>query len=245
MCKRGQAASLRCVTFTATPSANFVPPSTASNSFGAFRQRNFFSAISRIFQINASALATFLYRLAASVRSRTAAERRLDNVRRAQVQPVGLGKPVERHHPLPVPAQRLRRLGVRLAVACHERIAQPLGMRLGSRRRGSCVIAPAPPATLSSASGRPPWSVGDSSTAAPRCWERSSLVRTKSPDAHRLWSTLHGFNPRSRRSRSTRAQDSLDSRCPLSTASTTLRPSRSAPMTTNSAAFVSASPAFT
>jgi hypothetical protein len=41
--------------------------------FGKLRRRNFFSALLRIFQIKASAFATFLYRFAASVPSRTAA----------------------------------------------------------------------------------------------------------------------------------------------------------------------------
>ena len=55
----------------------------------------------------------------------------------------------------------------------------------------------------------------------------------------------HGLSPRAKRSRSTRAHDSFDSRCPLSIASTTLRPSRKAPTITSSAALLSSSPAFT
>src|ERR1035437_1491602 len=57
--------------------------------------------------------------------------------------------------------------------------------------------------------------------------------------------TFHGLSPRARRSRSTRAHDSFDSRCPLSIANTTLRPSRKAPTITSSAALLSSSPAFT
>jgi transposase len=46
----------------------------------------------------------------------------------------------------------------------------------------------------------------------------------------------HGASPSLGRSRSTRAHDSLDSRYPLATTSTTLRPSFKAPMITNNAA---------
>src|ERR671923_904667 len=79
-------------------------------------------------------------------------------------------------------------------------------------------------------------------SAAAGCCSARAVQRPRWPSAivHR-----QGFSPRARRSRSTAPHDSFDSRWPLSTASTTLQPSVSAPISTNRAALVSSSPALT
>ncbi len=61
--------------FTArTPLTYMAPLATSASNSGASRRRNVFSAMSSVFQITAVAFSTFLNRLAAAVRSRTAAK---------------------------------------------------------------------------------------------------------------------------------------------------------------------------
>jgi hypothetical protein len=65
----------------------------------------------------------------AVITKRFGRERRLDHVGGAQMDPVVFGKAIEGHHPLPVAAHGLGRLGVKLAIARGELVAQSLALR--------------------------------------------------------------------------------------------------------------------
>ena len=123
-----QAACCSCAG-TGLPSAYRLPASTPGSRWGALSFRNRFSATMRSFQISAVAPSTFLNRLAAEVRSRTAANGLSTTfvVRRC----LG-GKVEERGHPVPVAGQDLDRLGIGVGVAVREGVASLLG--LGPRR---------------------------------------------------------------------------------------------------------------
>ena len=68
-CARGDWISETLTLITRTP----LPLATSASNSGASSRRKVFSAISSVFQITAVAFSTFLNRLAAAVRSRTAA----------------------------------------------------------------------------------------------------------------------------------------------------------------------------
>ena len=70
-------------------------------------RRNFRSATNNIFHTTAVALATFLNRFAASVRSRNAANGDSITLLVSQVPPVASRESVERHHLLPVLVDQL------------------------------------------------------------------------------------------------------------------------------------------
>ena len=77
VCKRAQAAAFSSAVgwlgFTRTPLTYVTPSATSARSSGASSRRNVRSAISSVFQMTAVAFSTFLYRFAALVRKRTAA----------------------------------------------------------------------------------------------------------------------------------------------------------------------------
>ena len=130
MCKRDQAASLRCVTSTATPSTNFLPPWTASS---AYRRRNLFSAIIRIFHITASALALRLVYSSCHL-ARTRAIDGADGGALSPGKPRGTGPKSPPGQPVRVPAVVYAKHGIRVDVTkpavimtqCHCRMIQRL-----------------------------------------------------------------------------------------------------------------------
>src|SRR5206468_9916980 len=89
-----------------------APLATSASNSSASRRRNVFSAMSSVFQITAVAFSTFLKRLAAAVRSRTAAKGDSTGVRRREMLPVLTRELVKRHHPFPVAIERAPDLGV-------------------------------------------------------------------------------------------------------------------------------------
>jgi hypothetical protein len=76
VCKRAQAAAFSTVAglgFTRTPLMYVTPSATSASNSGASSRRTVRSAIRSVFQMTAVAFSTRLNRLAAVVRSRTAA----------------------------------------------------------------------------------------------------------------------------------------------------------------------------
>jgi len=72
--KKDQAATPILSGSSGNPLTKFIPRYTSWGNSGAFSRRNLFSATGSILKITAVAFSTFLNRLAASVRSRSAAK---------------------------------------------------------------------------------------------------------------------------------------------------------------------------
>src|SRR3989441_12338691 len=89
-----------------------APLATSASNSGASRRRNVFSAMSSVFQITAVAFFTFLNRLAAAVRSRTAAKGDSTGFDVRKCFAVFTRELVEHHHSLPVAIEPAPDLGL-------------------------------------------------------------------------------------------------------------------------------------
>ena len=128
----------------------------------------------------------------------------------------------------------------RLPVADHIESATVISNPSQAPQRERLLVWPR--AAQSSADDRPRSSTCGSSSVVPGPRGVAQPARTRCPGDPSATISRPSFRPRLWRLRRMRLQDSLLSRCPLSQANTTLRPSDKAPMITSNAARSFASP---